>query len=240
MAQLVEFQGKVHKFPDNASQDQIRGALMSLLPASEGMGKVDTGVRKGDGLVALSEKQETFRENIQTIETGGLENNMIRTLAPGSSEGSTAYGSYQITMGLAEGYLENHASLFDEDETRALETMIERQDVAIAIGGRDRKRYEKGGAGHAKAKQWAKKYGYENVDEFLDAFDYGGDMGLAEDADWQVHYENFGRKMLNKHLKDAGGDEIEAATMWHGGTNWKKTSPDTTRQYIAKYKKLQN
>lgn len=263
----VEFQGQTHEFPDNFTQDQIGGALKGFMvtsPSASHNSTPDTSnamrtertnvsarteytANEGEAedfafpeLPKLNDKQRSFGENIGQIETGGLTNRYIRTkVRPESNaKGSSAYGPYQITHGLLEGTLEQSPDLFDPVEQRAVQELMERQEVSLAIGGRDRKRYEKGGLKHGLANRWAKQYGFESTDEFLDAFDYGGDLGLSDDGDFQTLYEGISRKLLNKHLKDAGGDEVEAAAVWHGGNDWKKKHKSSTEQYVEKYKRL--
>jgi len=269
----IEFQGQMHEFPDNFTQDQISGALKGFMVTSptashnstpdtstalrtertnvsartdytsnEGVAEDGTAVEDFafPELPTLNDKQRTFGENIGQIETGGLDNRFIRTKVrpDGKGKGSSAYGPYQITHGLLEGTMEVSPDLFDPVEQRAVQELMERQEVSLAIGGRDRKRYEKGGLKRGLANRWAKQYGFESTADFLDAFDYGGDLGLSDDGDFQTLYEGIGRKLLNKHLKDAGGDEVEAAGVWHGGPNWRKKNKSSTEQYIDKYNRL--
>lgn len=264
----VDFQGQVHEFPSNFSQEQIGAALKGFMAgkptagstsspdSSSGMRTERTNVTARTSYVAegtetqpaeafpelpeLNTKQRSFAENIAQVETGGLSNRFIRTkVRPNDNErGSSAYGPYQITHGLLEGTLEESPDLFNDVERRAVQELMQRQELALAIGGRDRLQYEKGGLKHGLANRWAKQYGYESTDKFLDAFDYGGDMGLSDDGDFQTLYEGVARKLLNKHLKDAGGDELEAASVWHGGPNWSRKNKSTTSQYRDKYSRL--
>lgn len=239
----VQFEGVEHHFPNDWDDEQVRAALTMytsgqpvvprrpaqftkpILDVQHTRPEVDEGSTDvlgegGSGLVGLTAQQERFRSRIAQIETGGLDNEWTRTHVKGSS--STAYGTYQITRGLINGYLANKGSMFSEEEANAMRELAERQSIALKIGGSDRPKYEKGGANHVQAKAWAKQFGYQDVNNFLDAFDYAGDYGLADDVDWQFQYENFSRKMMNDHIKSAKGDELEAASVWHGGLNWKK------------------
>ena len=187
--------------------------------------------------VPLTDKQAEFAKNIAQIETGGLQNRSVRTQVKpsGSQKGSSAYGTYQITHGLLRGTLENQVIALSGQERAAAEELMARQEVSLSIGGRDRVNYQAGGTKHGIAQKWAKEYGYEDVESFLNDFDYGGTLGLADDADFQVLYESFARKLLNKHLKDAGGDMVAAAAVWHGGPTG---AGKTTEQYKQKMRKL--
>lgn len=264
----VDFQGQVHEFPSNFNQEQIGNALKNFSAGKPTAGTISSPDKSSamrsertnvtarteyvsaatettpeeafPELPTLNTKQRSFAENIAQVETGGLDNRHIRTkVRPnGSEKGSSAYGPYQITHGLLEGTLEESPNLFNEVEQRAVQELMERQELALAIGGRDRGLYEKGGLKHGLANRWAKQYGFESTDKFLDAFDYGGDLGLSDDGDFQTLYEGFARKLLNKHLKDAGGDDVEAASVWHGGPNWKTKHKASTNQYRDKYNKL--
>lgn len=253
----IEFEGQVHEFPDDWSNDDISMALQSygngeqvVQPDHTTMSEEDRvvmseqhtrpdagGLGFESQLFNLNAKQEAFRANIQKIETGGMPSEWTRTNVKGSA--STAYGTYQVTRGLLNGYLDTKRALFTEEEQGAMEELVRRQSIAIAVGGKDRAKYEAGGANHAQAKLWAKDFGYASVGDMLDDFDYGGSYGLEGDVEWQMHYENFSRKMLVDHLKQTGGDALEAASLWHGGTNWKKAKhKKDTEVYRRKYQTL--
>lgn len=251
----AEFNGVTFEFPDGTSDDDMAGAIQGYIeetPAAAVLRRWEPDVSpqtraqlmgttefKWDGSeeIGLSGNEEQFVSHIRTIETGGLEDGYIRTKVKGS--GSSAYGPYQITRGLLRGTIASNPNLFDENELAAMNALIERQSVALAVGGSDRKRYAKGGAKAAQGALWAKQYGYESVDQFLADFDYGGNLGLGDNPEFQYLYENVARKLLRQHLKDAGGDFIEAASVWHGGTNWKRAgSKADTIAYRAKMQKL--
>lgn len=204
----------------------------------------DSDLRARDEeLPQMNTKVQGFRERITSIETGGLDETFIRTgVRPKEGQaGSSAYGPVQITRGLIGGYLQNKRSLFNEKDIAAMNELAERQRIGLKIGGSDIPRFSKGGSDHAQAKVWAKRYGYDTVDEFLTAFDYGGDYGLAGDADFELQYESFSRKMLADHLKGAKGDEVEAASRWHGGMDWSTAkSKGGTKAYRKKYESLLN
>lgn len=259
----VNFLGKVHNFPDNVTDEQIRGALTTWSETnanSDTLSKPDTSsamrtertnvsaraeyVPEGEQfpeLPSMDSSQQQFVDTIGEIETGGLSNRYIRTKVKPSSggTGSSAYGTYQITHGLLEGTLTNQPDLLSPVEQGAARELMERQEIGLAIGGNDRVKYEQGGKKHALAQKWAKDYGFETVDAFLDAFDYGGDLGLSKDEDFQTLYEGFARKMMLKQLKDVGGDALEAASAWHGGSNWRKGGhKGTTEKYRSKYQRL--
>ena len=190
-----------------------------------------------DELTDMNPKLKGFSERITSIESGGLDETFIRTGLTGS--GSSAYGPVQITRGLISGYLKNKPTLFSTKDVAAMHELAERQRIGLKIGGSDLPRYSKGGSDHAQAKVWAKRYGYETVDEFLTAFDYGGDYGLAGDADFELQYESFSRKMLADHLKGAKGDEVLAAQRWHGGLDFATAkSKGNTKAYKKKYETL--
>lgn len=256
--------GETHQFPSTWNDKQIGDALLMHVgqsSATETIDKPDTSSqvrteRTNVGAVTeyeiegelfpelpqLNLNQKMFVDTIAEIETGGLENKEIRTMVTPSSggSGSSAYGRYQITHGLLSATINQSPEMFEAAELNAANELIERQEIALAIGGRDKKTYAKGGSKYYLGKRWAKKYGYEDVDAFLDAFDYGGDFGLSDNEEFQTLYEGFARKMLIKQLKDAGNDPLEAAAQWHGGMNWKKSKQHRkkTEHYQKKYERI--
>lgn len=265
---IVNFEGKQFKFPDGTSQEEMGKALDQYIAqgtsASQALPTPDSDAavrsertniarresyvpKNEDGtdglfpdLPPLSGPQAEFATRIAEIETGGLDNRFVRTGVkpqPGQP-GSSAYGTYQITRGLLRGTLEQELVNFTPAEREAAQELIERQEIALTIGGVDRKTYQKGGPKYGLALRWARQYGYEDVESFLTDFDYKGTLGLADDGDFQVLYESFARKMLNKTLEQAGGDELLAAGIWHGGENKRKWSA-STRQYQNKMRLLQ-
>jgi len=188
-------------------------------------------------LPPMNAKLTDFSNRITAIETGGLDETFIRTQVNGS--GSSAYGPVQITRGLVTSYLKNKPALFSDKDKAAMTELAERQRIGLKLGGSDLHRYVKGGSEHAQSRVWAKRYGYESVDEFLTAFDYGGDMGLADDEEFALSYASFSRKMLQDTLKGAKGDELEAASRWHGGMGWSTAkSKKGTKAYRKKYEAL--
>lgn len=258
MAKKVEFQGNMFEFPEAATTQQIQDALgqwRESRPTVDGLSTPDTsaGMRTENvsyaptesyfenpedvtqTLQVLNQQEMGFAELIAEVETGGVPNRSIRTKArpTGTNAGSSAYGTYQITHGLLSGYVE--MGIFSAQETAAAQELLRRQEISLAIGGRDRKKYEEGGRLHAQGRQWAASYGYDSVTEFLDDFDYGGTLGLSGDGTFQVLYESFARKMLNKHLSDANGDILKAARVWHGGP---KGAGKSTEQYVNKVRRL--
>lgn len=242
----VTVNGTTLEFPDSTTQEQIKQVIAgreATTPMQDGMIQPEQDDGTEDDafdfpmLSPLNKKQQSFRDKIANIETGGLENPYIRTKArpSGKQSGSSAYGTFQITKGLLKQHLKN-GKAFEESELDAMRTLEERQQVAVLIGGRDRPKFELGGSQYAQSRMLMKKYGFEDVTTFLDAFDYGGDFGLSEDDEFQMQYEQFGRKMLNSALRKAGGDELEAASVWHGGAGWKKAkSIKDTNKYRDKY-----
>lgn len=262
MPQQVDFLGQMHEFPDNFSQEQIATALRgftSASPAASSTSTPDTShtlrtertvvgarqeyVAEGElfpDLPKLNDAQRQYVDAIAEIETDGLEDRFIRTqVRPDEGgAGSSAYGPYQITHGLLNSTFEQSPQMFTKVEQEAVQELLERQEIALAIGGSDRQTYERGGRKHGIALRWAREYGFEDVDSFLDAFDYGGNLGLAEDGDFQTLYESFGRKMLLQNLRDANGDGLEAASVWHGGASWSTDHASTTEQYRDKYRRI--
>jgi hypothetical protein len=186
-------------------------------------------------MLAEEKKKEAYLGRIAQIETGGLTDKFIRTKAAGS--GSSAYGPYQVTMGLTEEYLEKHADIFSPEELRALKEIRDRQKTSLAIGGSDRKAYERGGVKAFEGQRLALMYGFSDVDEFLTAFDYGGDFGYKGDKD---ALQSAQEKMALRHYEENEGNELQAAAEWHGGKGW-KTSPHLpqTQDYLRKYQYLQ-
>jgi len=240
------------KQPEFQQSAEDENAALAQPPAQEG--QVDGTPRQVEGdagqapaqgsqavsriePVNLNATQQEFRDKIAGVETGGLKKRSIRTTVLNS--GSSAYGTFQITKGLIIQFLKTKGSLFNPEELGAMRELADRQKASLLIGGIDRKNYEAGGKNHAHGQFLADSFGFETVDEFLNAFDYGGDFGLADDAQFQMLYENFARKMLNDTLKGTGGDVIEAASIWHGGAGWRTAkSRKDTDIYRQKYKKL--
>ena len=239
IGQYIESQGGASQFlPTPDSDHAMRSENPQLAPSEsylpeatpEGEQPVIQQVHPVSGKVAQ------FAEVIADVETGGQPERSIRTKAKPTVDGrgSSAYGTYQITRGLLRGALENNTVNFTEQERAAAQELINRQEIALAVGGRDRKHYQKGGSKHGMAQRWAKSYGYEDVNQFLDDFDYGGTYGLAEDGDFQVLYESFARKLLNHTLKQAEGDVFKAARVWHGGPKGAGKSTDLYEQKVRK------
>lgn len=253
----VSYGGQSFDFPDDATDEEIGQLLHNL-----GVDEVETGgaalnmgrqpdtldIDEFDNLFAassgmeemfmkLNAQQRRFADNIRTIETGGVANPYIRTKAVGT--GSSAYGPVQITKGLLESTLKNQPNMFSEAERAAMEDLVLRQKVALAVGGSDRAKYAAGGVKMAQGAAWAKKFGFADVTSFLNAFDYGGDYGLSTNTEFQLHYESVAEKMLVAQLDEAGGDELEAASRWHGGKGWRNASSRAhTDTYRKRYQKL--
>lgn len=244
----VTFNGQTFNFPNEATAEQIQAAMTqraATTPMTDGMiqPEMDEGQEEMENenipmLPTLNKKQQTFRDTIAKVETGGIEDPFIRTQAKpsGKQSGSSAYGTFQITKGLIKSYSANKPKMFEEGELAAMATLQERQQVALMIGGRDRQKFETGGSEYPRTRVMMQKFGYENSKDFLDAFDYGGDYGLKDDNEFQLQYEGFSRKMLNDTLKQAGGDQLEAASRWHGGSGWAKAkSKKDTNIYREKF-----
>ena len=254
MPQKVQFEGQVHEFPDSFSVEDISKALSSYSPQQEAeptpppievqsarnatTGNKQDFSRSGEGPLKMSSQGERFRSIIQRIETGSGDP-WIRTRArpSGTEKGSSAYGPYQITRKLLSETLEQSSNGFTSEETDALTTLIERQGVALEIGGRDRSMYEQGGGLNVQARAWARQFGYEDVKTFLDDFDYGGSLGLGDNLEFQMGYETAARKLLARTLKDNNGDAEKAAAEWHGGKGWEKAAHrKRTESYLRKYR----
>ena len=188
-------------------------------------------------LSPMNAKLQGFSERITAIETGALDETFIRTQVNGS--GSSAYGPVQITRGLIAGYLKNKPKLFSDKDKEAMNELAERQRIALKVGGSDLPKYSRGGSEYAQARVWSKRYGYETTEDFLAAFDYGGDYGLADNEEFALSYASFSRKMLQDHLKGAKGDEVLAAQRWHGGMDFATAkSKKGTKAYKKKYESL--
>ena len=235
--------------PTTAMQDGIHQPELQTISAEEEAELFpDSDLRaREEELPPMNAKLEGFYNRITTIEADPNTpwiRTKVKPVAPepgGKQEpGSTAYGPRQITRGLVAGYLKNKRSLFTEKEIEAMNEMAERQRISSIIGGDvDRPKHSAGGVNAAQGEMFAKRFGFETVDEFLTAFDYGGDLGLSEDVDFKMQYESFSRKMLQDHLKGAKGDEMEAAARWHGGLEWSTAkSKKGTAAYRKKYQAL--
>lgn len=140
-----------------------------------------------------------FIDSIAEQETGSTVDPHIRTKAR-NRRGSSAYGPLQITQSKIETELRNNSDDFTEEEATALIKLYGEQSIALKVGGRDRKRYEK---------LYTKK--------FLDDYDYGGRYRLSDPE--RALIESASEKMLRRTLGNADGDFAEAAKRWHGGRN---------------------
>lgn len=252
----VSYGGRDYDFPDDASDEEIGqtlgdlgvdevehgGAALNMGRNSEflDLKEIDelfAATNGQENMMKLNDQQRRFADNIRTIETGGVENPYIRTKAAGT--GSSAYGPVQITKSLLESTLRTNPDMFTDDERSAMEDLVLRQKVALAVGGSDRAKYARGGVKMAQGAAWAQKFGFADVDSFLNAFDYGGDFGLSGNSGFQMLYESVAEKMLVAQLEETGGDELEAASRWHGGRGWKNASSRKhTDIYRQRYQKL--
>jgi hypothetical protein len=221
-------------FGDSSSRERLSARGVS---SPEGQGTVLSPSQNATESVTEAPEAPSFAKNIATLESGGLEQPFIRTQLTGS--GSSAYGPLPITKGILDGELKNNRDSYSPEEQDAMEELSERQRVSLLIGGGDRKKYEEGGSQDARGQMFQELYGYETRKDFLDAFDYGGDLGLADDEDFAWSYTTFSDKMLQATLKRHKGDELAAAAEWHGGSNWKKAETKSrTEAYLKKYKAL--
>lgn len=255
----VTYGGVDYELPDDATDEEALGFLDNLgsqdvqagAPAVEmgrlfetaDLSELEQAFTIGEGaqqsevnFMKLNQQQQQFVNRIRQLETGGLQNPFIRTKAKGT--GSSAYGPYQITRGLIQAQLKAAPDMFTQQEQQVMQDLIKRQSIALAVGGKDRATYSRGGAKQAQGAAWAKYYGFDSVDAFLSAFDYGGDYGLSADSDFQIAYEGIAHKLLAAQLDETGGDALEAASRWHGGKGWRNASSrphtDTYRQRFQK------
>jgi len=199
-----------HQYNTNfiVAEEDVKEALREYMQENPTLVKTLRG--------AQDAKLVAFVALIAEIETGPFINKNIRTTYQPEA-GSSAWGKWQITMGLLENVIEGGHVDFTVKEMRAIEKLLERQGVALLVGGRDRKLYEFTGEYYAMADYWAELYGYESVDAFLDDFDYGGTLGLANDKEFLALYTSVAKKLLALTLKQADGDLVEAAGIWYSG-----------------------
>jgi hypothetical protein len=256
----VTYGGVEYEMPSDSTDEEVLGFLDNLgasdveagAPAVEmgrlfetaDLSELEGAFTIGEGeqsaevnFMKLNQQQKQFVDKIRQLETGGLQNPFIRTKAKGT--GSSAYGPYQITKGLIQSTLKASPDKFTPEEQALMQDLAKRQQIALAVGGKDRATYSRGGAKQAQGAAWAKQYGFDSVDAFLSAFDYGGDYGLGGDSDFQIAYESVAHKMLVAQLEETGGDALEAASRWHGGTGWKRASSrQHTDIYRQRFQKL--
>jgi len=173
-----------------------------------------------------------FKNIIKKIETGNLSDPFIRTML---AQGSSAYGPYQVTKGLALDYLDNDK--LTSQQKAALKEMITRQMVSLKIGGSDRCLFEEGGDKHEQAKEYAKHYGYCCYTSFLNDFDYGGTLGYPDQ--WKGLLTSAQEAILFLIYESCDRDPLEAAAVWHGGKGWRTGKHrDQTDSYRQKYLSL--
>lgn len=161
-------------------------------------------------------KLAAFVYLIAEIETGSFMNKNIRTTYRPAG-GSSAWGKWQITRGLLENVIQGGHIDFTVKEMQAIEELVERQGVALLVGGDDRVLYESTGEYYKLTDYWVELYDYDSTEAFLDDFDYGGTLGLADDKEFLSAYTRVARKLLALTLEQAEGDLVEAAGIWYGG-----------------------
>ena len=119
----------------------------------------------------MSEKTdfETFHDIIRKKESDP-ENPFIRTgVRPEPGErGSTAYGPLQTTRGRVGTMLTQLSDVLTKEEVSALTLLRSKQKLASKYGGSDRYKYEDPKGPDFKSK------------EFLDMYDYGGNLGITK------------------------------------------------------------
>ncbi len=175
-------------------------------------------------------KADPFLQAIQQVETGGLVNPHIRTRVFGS--GSSAYGKYQLTRTLALDYLNRYPSLFTDEHREALSEVAERQHVALKVGGSDRIKFITDQFYIRLARTWSSRYGFEKPEEFLDAFDYGGSLGIKKNSKLLKHYYSAVEVILQHTLTVRARDQPhKAAAIWYGGDKF------NTYIYVKKFLK---
>ena len=136
--------------------------------------------------------------------------------------GSTAYGPLQTTGQRVDTMLSKLSDDLTERETEALKLLRDRQKLAAKYGGSDRQKYEDPTKSNFKSK------------EFLDMYDYGGNLGIT---DPEIHYliESAQKKELLRHYKNHGRDFQAAAAAWHGGDNWEDAKDSEKKRRTASY-----
>lgn len=175
---------------------------------------------------------DKFKSIIKKIETGNLKDPFIRTQL---AQGSSAYGPYQVTKGLALDYIDNDK--LTKQQKTALKEMVTRQMVSLQIGGSDRVKYEEGGEKYEKGKDFAKHYGYCCNTSFLNDFDYGGTLGYPEQ--WKGLLTSAQEAILRVIYEACDCDPLEAAAVWHGGRGWRTGKHRAqTDDYRMKYSTL--
>ena len=162
----------------------------------------------------------TFYEVIREKESD-KRNPFIRTRYKPKG-GSTAYGPLQTTGQRVDTMLKTLKNVLSDEEKSALSLLRERQKLAAKYGGSDRAKYEDPDSAEFKTK------------EFLDRYDYGGDLGI-DDPVTQSLIESAQVKELRRHFDKYKGDVISAAAAWRGGDNWRSSSDlgrkEKTRSY---------
>ena len=161
--------------------------------------------------------EEDFQEFYEIIRKKESDPNtpFIRTkYIPG--EGSTAYGPLQTTGPRVDTMLNVLRGSLTEEELSALNLLRDRQKMAAQYGGSDRAKYEDSDNSNYKSK------------EFLDMYDYGGNLGIDDPLVLSA-IESAQRKELRRHYVNHGRNFSDAAAAWHGGDNW-KSSPDSAKK----------
>lgn len=137
-------------------------------------------------------------------------------------KGSTAYGPLQTTGQRVDTMLSALSGDLTEEESSALMLLRDRQKLSAKYGGSDRSKYE-----DPKKKNFKSK-------EFLDMYDYGGNLGIS---DPEIHslIESAQKKELLRHYKNHGMDFRSAAAAWHGGDNWESAKDSPKKKRTAAY-----
>lgn len=217
-----------HQYNTNfiVAEEDVKEALKEYMKENPTLVKALRGAEQA--------KLISFAALIAEIETGPFTNKNIRTTYQ-PERGSSAWGKWQVTMGLLENVIQGGHIDFTVKEMQAIEKLLERQGVALLVGGRDRELYEHTGEYYALTDYWAELYEYDSIEAFLDDFDYGGTLGLANDKEFLAMYTSVAKKLLALTLKQAEGDLVEAAGVWYGGLG--NTGPEIDR-YKKKFSEL--
>ncbi len=163
------------------------------IPLSEETRATELENIKDEDMIELDELTMGLRE----AETGSVSDPFIRTQAPETSTGSTAYGPLQLTNTTAQDIKKRHRSLFSEEELKYLD------------------RFNKQGKLFVKFGREPNKAGYD------ERYDYGGVGDLTSAKDQELYYKVIS-KMLQAKAKDVQrktGKEpsiIEVIEAWRG------------------------
>lgn len=141
----------------------------------------------------------------------------IRTKVHGS--GSTAYGPVQMTQGLAQGYLDNNAISWSEDERDYLRRFVDQGWKFLAHGGMR----ENGVVDAAQIKARAEEYkrlGIKIGDSYDANYDYGGSGDMISEEDKSM-YRQVTMKMIEEIYQRNGRSKSKLCGEWRFGLGGK-------------------